>query len=69
MNQLGRLAAGKGIINSTVPASGQEFAERLVANMTGGEVGQPIAKKKWVLLGKQVKVTRQPTLITVKAIA
>lgn len=33
----------------------QEFAERLVANMTGGEVGQPIAKKKWVLLGKQVK--------------
>ena len=63
------MPAGKGSINCTVLASGQEFAERLVANMTGGEVGQPIAKKKWVLLGKQVKVTGQPPLITVEAIA
>ena len=37
--------------------------------MTGGEVGQPIAKKKWVLLGKQVKVTSQPTMNQATAFA
>ena len=34
----------------------QEFADRLVGNMTGGEVGASISRKKWVLLGRQVKV-------------
>lgn len=32
----------------------QEFAEKLVSNMTGGE-GGVVSRKKWILLGRQVK--------------
>jgi len=37
------------------PFSQQEFAEKLINNMTGGDVGSRVSRRKWILLGKQVK--------------
>jgi len=41
----------------------EEYGERLVASM-GGECGQHLVRRKWVILGKQVKIffRRSPTL-------
>ena len=33
-----------------------QLAERLLSNMTGGEGGATPGRRKWVLLGRQVKV-------------
>jgi len=67
MKQLSRICRAQAEqMSANINAFSQtEFASKLVTNLTGGEPGAgPVSRRKWILLGKQVKgmFRRSPAL-------